>query len=107
MLEAGADPNAADSAGITILMTAAEFPYPETVRLLLASGAEVNAVANDGRTALLNAVWSADSIDEVAKALVDAGADVTIKDRDQGLTPREWAEKGGKHSLARLLAKDD
>jgi ankyrin repeat protein len=107
LIEAGANPNARNETGATVLMIAAEFPRPDIVRLLLASDADVNAVAADGRTALLNAIWSADSNSEVVKALVEAGADVHTSDANYGLTPREWAERAGKRQEARLLAGAD
>jgi ankyrin repeat protein len=106
LIDAGANPNVGDEAGVTVLMTAAEFPRPEIVRLILAAGAYVNAISSDGRTALLSAIWSADSNTEVIEALVEAGADVSVSDANYGLTPREWADKAGKHTVAELLAED-
>ena len=51
LLDAGADPNAANSAGATALMWAA--PDLETMRVLLDAGADVNARSEDRRSALL------------------------------------------------------
>lgn len=98
----GADPNQwVDD--LTVLMAAAEFPRVEIVELLLAAGADVNAVAPDGRTALLNAIWSADSSAVVVAALVNAGADLSIRDAEYGMTAREWAVKSSKRDEVAIL----
>lgn len=44
--------NAVDYYGNTALMKAAEHGEAETVKLLIAAGADVNAKTDDGRTAL-------------------------------------------------------
>ena len=103
-LESGADPNGLVGP-LTVLMAAAEFPRVEVVKLLLDAGADVNAVAEDGRTALLNAIWSADSSPAVVAALVEAGADLTVTDSEYRLTPEEWARKCGKVVEAGLVSR--
>jgi hypothetical protein len=65
----------------------------------------VNVVADDGRTALLNAIWSADSSPAVVAALAEAGADLAVTDSVYGLTPEEWARKCGKVVEARLVSR--
>lgn len=105
LIDAGADVNARDGSGLTILMLAAAFPRPGVVQLLVNGGADVNAIAADGRTALLNAIWSAESTADVVTILVDAGADVSAADENYGLTPREWAVKTGKQDVAQLLSE--
>lgn len=52
LLDAGADPNIADSAGLTPLMAAAAKPDPELVEMLLDAGANPRARAIDGKQAL-------------------------------------------------------
>ena len=52
LLEAGADKNAADSAGTTPLIAASRAGKTETVALLLDRGADVSAADNQGRVAL-------------------------------------------------------
>jgi ankyrin repeat protein len=51
LLAAGADPNAANAAGVTALMWAV--PDVERLRLLLDAGADVNAHCEEKRTALV------------------------------------------------------
>lgn len=61
------------------LMAAAKAGDLEAVRRLIASGADVNAVDERGWTALIHAVYDAESkrgYADVVQALVDAGANV-------------------------------
>ena len=51
LLAAGADPNLADSRGITPIMEASAFGHLEIVRLLLQRGVDVNAADQAGNTA--------------------------------------------------------
>src|SRR6202030_4059882 len=57
-IAAGVDVNAADSAGYTALMKAANGGKLETVRGLLKAGAKVNARAEQGFTSLMASVAS-------------------------------------------------
>ena len=78
LLNDGVEPNVFDELGMTPLHYASERGHLEVMRLLLASGADVNA--NDERVignTPLRQVASDCSLD-VAKILVDAGADPTI-----------------------------
>jgi ankyrin repeat protein len=52
LLNAGADPNAADNDGVTPLMEAVVVRSPELVKLLLRRGADVTMADEQGRTAL-------------------------------------------------------
>lgn len=78
LLDEGRDPNVFDEIGKTPLHYAAEAGHVEVMRLLLASGADVNTHDESviGNTVLRD-VAAICSI-EVAKILVDAGADPTI-----------------------------
>jgi len=79
LLDHGADPNAGDKAGATPLMWAV--PDIAKVKLLVASGADVNAVSkNLGRTPLLIAASFPGSV-AVLQLLVDHGANIHAKDR--------------------------
>ena len=72
LLAAGADPNAANSAGATPLMWAA--PHVETMEILLDAGADANARSEDGRSALLITSGSAGA-GRALRLLLDYGAD--------------------------------
>ncbi len=89
LLSKGADVNLPGMGGYTPLMWAAkEGKTPELVNLLIAKGANVKAVTDDGNSVLDNAVFGvvSDSTSmETLKILVDKGADVKHV-RNQGPT---------------------
>ncbi len=103
LLDLGADINASGSNQETILMKASELMRPGIVRFLLERGANASGLGYEGATALYNLVWSARHIRpdldkdasemirktmEVAKLLVERGADVNAatKDGDSPMT---------------------
>lgn len=61
-------------------MAAAGRKDSETVKALVAAGAEVNAKDEDGRTALMEAADRDNS--ESVKILISAGAEVNAKDKE-------------------------
>jgi ankyrin repeat protein len=86
LLNAGADPNAANVAGITPLMTAVSFDPESTAILqrLLDAGAVVDAPDNRGKTALM---WAAGyGRKEAVMLLLQHGANPGLRD-DSGRTP--------------------
>jgi ankyrin repeat protein len=76
------------SGWLTPLMFAARDGRLELARMLAAAGADVDAVAGDGKTALALAIFNGSY--EVASFLVDRGADVNKADA-QRFTPLFWA----------------
>lgn len=73
----------------TPLHAAVQHGQEETVRALLGWGADVNARADSGQTPL-HLCGSA----EIAKTLVEAGADLGATDDEHGTTPLVWATVG-------------
>src|SRR5215467_6549036 len=89
LLDRGADPNAVSRSGATALMWA--IPDIAKAKLLIAHGANVNARStNLQRTPFLIAASYPGSV-EILQLLVDAGADVRVKDR------------AGMHALGRAM----
>ncbi|SEQ84451.1 hypothetical protein SAMN05428995_11054 [Loktanella sp. DSM 29012] len=89
----------------TALIAAAHLGHAEVVRRLIAGGAPLDHVNNLGWTALMEAVVLGDGgPDHVAtvRALVEAGADITIPDRD-GVTPLQHAEARGYQEIAAII----
>lgn len=81
----------------TALIAAAHLGHAEVVRRLIKAGAPLDHVNNLGWTALIEAVVLGDGgPDHIAtvKALVDAGADRSIPDRE-GRTPLQHAKMRG------------
>ncbi len=76
------------SGWLTPLMLAAREGHLGVARLLVGAGADINAAAGDGKTALAIAIFNGNY--ELASFLVDNKADVNIADA-QRLTPLFWA----------------
>src|SRR5690606_25586259 len=72
----------------------------ETVRALLADGADIEMRDEDGRTPLLLATRQ-DAV-EIARVLIEAGADVNAKDSIQD-TPFLYAGAEGRDALLRMI----
>ncbi len=90
LLDAGADPNARDDAGMTPLhFVLNRDSAPDLVRVLLKVGGDLDARREDGSTPLHDAMACSRSPD-VVKALVKAGADLNAQDAD-GWTPLHHA----------------
>lgn len=94
--------NAYSSDGFYPLGLAAFFGHPETVRLLLARGADVNQVArNPMRVQALHAAVAGRSM-EAVRSLVEAGAPVDAKQQN-GWTPLHAAVHRGDVEMTRYL----
>ncbi|MGB6947407.1 MAG: ankyrin repeat domain-containing protein [Bryobacteraceae bacterium] len=102
LIEKGADPNIATTAGSTALMAAAGINWAlgqtftedlptqlEAVKLCLEKGGDVNAANSMGLTAVFGAANR--GADDILAFLVDHGARLDVKDK-QGRTPMTWAE---------------
>ena len=104
--EAGADPEITNRFGGVAVIPASERGHVEVVRYLLAeSDIDVDHVNNLGWTALIEAVILGEGEalhQQIVRALVDAGADVNIADRDC-VTPLQHARRRGYAEIVRTL----
>ncbi|MDP8979686.1 MAG: ankyrin repeat domain-containing protein [Acidobacteriota bacterium] len=99
LLDAGADPNAANDFAATPLMWCAG--DAAKVRLLLSKGAQVDARSKLGRTPLLIAA-AYDGATEAARLLIEKGADINARD-ESGMSVLEQAASSNHIQLVRLL----
>jgi ankyrin repeat protein len=89
----------------TALIAAAHLGHAEVVKILIAAKAPLNHVNNLGWTALMESIVLGNggkNHTDTLRALVDAGADVNIADR-QGTTPLQHARRRGYTEMARIL----
>lgn len=105
LLDQGADPNVISrnqtfARGVPILQSAVASGKIESVRALLAHGANVNIRNAQGMTPLHLAAFEGNV--EMVKLLLANGADVNAK-MDDGTTPRGMAEKKGHEEIAGSL----
>jgi ankyrin repeat protein len=126
LIDKGADVNASDLKGNSILMSTAAMPFPEQAsifKMLLQKGADVNARNNEGWTALMQAArghaaaiiqetikrgkedvaQSFESIPfEMASLLIKSGANVNARDT-RGITALMQAVSEGHNKTVKLL----
>lgn len=91
----------------TALIAAAHLGHDGVVRMLIDAGAPLDHVNNLGWTALIEAVILGDGGPRhvnAARALIDAGADITIADR-QGTTPYMHARERGYTAMLAVFPK--
>lgn len=100
MLDEGADINAQNIDGDTLLFRAADKNFRETAKMLIARGADVNKKNNSGYTALMMAVATQD--EELVALLINAGADVKAKSK-QGVPIEDVAKKIGNKRIIQML----
>ena len=105
-IELGNDPGLVTSPyDGTALIAAAHLGHDEVVRRLIVAGAPLDHVNNLGWTALIEAVILGDGgpdHQDVVSALLSAGADRGIADRD-GVTPVQHARARGYTEMVELL----
>ena len=89
----------------TALIAAAHLGHVEVVRLLIEAGAPLNHINNLGWTALIESIVLGDGGSqqtETLRALVKAGADVYLTDRNN-LTPLQLAQSRGYEEMVAIL----
>ena len=98
----GADVNAKDLNGRTLLQLAALKGHKEVAELLIAEGADVNAKTNSGWTPLVVAAVRGHK--EVVELLIAKNANVNAKNNG-GETPLDWAIQRKRTEITDLLRK--
>jgi ankyrin repeat protein len=91
----------------TALIAAAHLGHDGVVRQLIAAGAPLDHVNNLHWTAVIEAIVLGDGgprHQATLKALIDAGANVQLKDR-QGNTPLQLARSRGHAEMVRMLER--
>lgn len=103
----GADPKAITSPyDGTALIAAAHLGHAEVVQALIDAKAPLDHVNNLGWTALMEAVVLGDGgrrHQQTLKALLDAGANARLADRD-GVTPLDHAKRRGYSAMVQMLS---
>jgi len=102
LIQAGSSLGARDAEGCLPLHGAASTGHPEAIRLLLNARSEVCAVDHKGNTALHLAaarIWGGD---EVGRLLLDAKAEVNVKNIN-GYTPLACADDWGSRAFTDAL----
>jgi ankyrin repeat protein len=103
LLQNGADPNLKDRDGNSPLGVAAMTAFPDGVKLLLSSRAQVDAANNRGETPLIKAVHMKD-VDSV-EVLLKYGADPDRTDNLAGMSARDYAARDVRQGpIAKMLA---
>jgi len=101
LLERGADPNVRDAATQPAVTAAAYLGLEKTVLALIASGANMRAVDNDGAGPLHAAALGGHA--GVVRLLIERGLDVNEAARADGMTPIAYAAVRGHLSVMRVL----
>ncbi len=90
LLNAGADPNVRVYSGKTPLINAAQNSHGAVIDILIASGADVNAVTNDNESAIY--IASIGGYDHLVQRLMDAGARHPMGDASKPVLKNTWGE---------------
>jgi ankyrin repeat protein len=101
LLEAGADPNAADRDGATALMKASGYGLKQTVKILIDHHADVNKKDIEGRTALMHA--AAGRRGDAIPLLLENGADPNVRD-SEGRSALDYADKSNNLGAFTMLS---
>ena len=99
LLEAGCSPDKRDKNGFTPFMIAISSGQYDVAKILLDTGADVNAVNNDGRSALMECVSHTEGVD----FLLVANIDVNIRDVFGSTALLDACTRGCLSSVTKLL----
>jgi len=102
IIEMGADLNARDENGETVLRAAAMWGEKDIAELLINKGANLDLQNNNGVTALMYAAWGRHK--QIAELLINKDANLDLQDKD-GNTALMSAAKFAHKDIAELLIK--
>ena len=110
-LDCGADSNARDESGATVLHLATKYnKHPEVIEELVEAGANINA-ANAARNTALHYAAAHNHNPAVIRTLLEAGADYQVTNRSEYGTPLHVAlisdNVAGVHALLDYIEKQD
>jgi len=94
-------PDGFESATPLVFATGMLVRYPEFVEILLQYGGDPNLSTREGRTALFVAAGQGST--EIAKTLIENGADVSAGNLQRGFTALYHAVENGHHDMVKLL----
>ena len=103
LIEQGADVNAVDKDGYTLLIQASIYGYTKSAQFLIAKGADVFARDKDGNTALLWACFKGHI--KIAEGLIDGGADIEAKNRWKSTALMRASENNKAKTVELLIRK--
>jgi len=98
-IQQGENINARDKNGMTLLDSAITNNNQEAVKLLIEAGADINATANTGLTPLMRA----SSQPDIVRLLIDAKANLNVKDNTYGKTALMYAAGSVNTETLKLL----
>jgi hypothetical protein len=101
-IDAGADINATDERGFTVLQRSIGYNNSHITLMLIEEGAEIESTSDLGQTPLISAAIKGNS--KVVKALIDAGARIDVKSKGYfALDALGWARKQKNYNVVKLL----
>lgn len=102
-IDKGADIEARDMYGRTVLMLASYYGHKEVMETVINKGADIEARSYDGKTALIMGAYG-DAGKDGVEMLIKQGADLGVKTHD-GRTAEDWARDRGHEEVAEVLKR--
>jgi ankyrin repeat protein len=102
LLDHGAEIETVNNDLRTPLMFACEYGRLNMTRLLVSHGAQVNKIDRLGRTAMILAILDGYNTIEILQILLDAGADINIRDEDE-LSALDYAINNNNSEVEQFL----
>lgn len=92
-----------DVYGNTLLMLACQYKLPDLVRILLNKGADANAKNHSGAYCIHFPCYKDTQSLQIAKMLLQAGANPEVAEASYGCTPLHYCASGGNVEFCKLL----